>query len=151
MRRLMLIVAGTVAASSLAYALDQEQAEKATEVRQAALKVIGWNIGPMGAMAKEEIPYDAERFALHAERIAVLAGMLPEAFQADTRSNPVDTEALDAIWDDFDAFKKLANAAEEKALKAAAIARNEGFADARAALGELGQACKDCHEKFRED
>jgi cytochrome c556 len=151
MRTLMLIVAGSVAASSLAYALDQEQAEKATDVRQSALTVIGWNIGPMGAMAKEEIPYDAERFALHAERIAVLTGMLPEAFQADTRNNPVDTEALDGIWDDFDEFKKLANAAEDKALKAAATARNRGFADARAALGELGQACKNCHEKFRED
>jgi cytochrome c556 len=105
----------------------------------------------MGAMAKEEMPYDAERFALHAERIAVLAGMLPEAFQADTRDYPLDTEALDAIWADFDEFKKLASAAETKALKAAATARDAGFADARAALGELGQACKDCHEKFRED
>jgi cytochrome c556 len=147
----MLIVAGTVAASSLAYALDQEQAEKATDVRQAALKVVGWNIGPMAAMAKEEMPYDADRFALHAERIAVLTGMLPEAFAADTRSNPVDTEALDAIWDDFDEFKRLANAAEDKALKASATAKSGDFAEARAALGELGQACKDCHEKFRED
>ena len=147
----MLVIAGTLAASSLAYALDQEQAEKAAQVRQAALKLTGWNIGPMGAMAKEEIPYDAERFALHAERIAVLAGMLPEAFQADTRGNPVDTEALDAIWEDFDEFKRLAYAAENKALTAAAMARNKGFGDAQAALGELGQACKDCHKKFRED
>ncbi len=151
MRILMLMVAGTLAVSSLAYALDQEQAEKATAVRQAALKVVGWNIGPMGAMAMEEMPYDADRFGLHAERIAVLLGMLPEAFQADTRDFPVATEALDAIWEDFDEFTRLANAAENKALRASAAAKNKDFADARAALGELGQACKDCHEKFRED
>ena len=151
MRMLMLIVAGIMAVSSVAYALDQEQAEKVTDVRQGALKVIGWNIGPMGAMAKEEMPYDADLFALHAERIAVLTGMLPEVFKADTRNNPVETEALDAIWEDFDEFTKLANAAENKALAASAMARDKDFADARAALGELGQACKDCHEKFRED
>lgn len=147
----MLIAAGIMAVSSLAYALDQEQAEKITNVRQGALKVIGWNIGPMGAMAKEEMPYDADLFALHAERIAVLTGMLPEVFKADTRDYPVDTEALDAIWEDFDEFTRLANAAENKALRASAMAKNKDFADARTALGELGQACKDCHEKFREE
>ncbi len=151
MRKLTLVIFGALAVSSLAYALDQDQAEKVTAVRQGALKVVGWNIGPMSAMAKEEIPYDADLFALHAERIAVLTGMLPEVFKADTRDNPVDTEALDAIWEDFDEFTRLANAAENQALQASAMAKNKDFGDARAALGELGQACKDCHEKFRED
>jgi cytochrome c556 len=132
-------------------AMDQEQAEKAAEVRQSVLTVIGWNIGPMAGMVKERIPYDAERFRLHAERIAYMSTMLAESFRPDTRGAVLKTEALDGIWEDVDEFERLAAAMREKADALHAASGQGDFETSKAAFMELGQSCKNCHDKFKQE
>jgi cytochrome c556 len=132
-------------------AMDQEQAEKVTEVRQAVLEVVGWNTGPMAAMAKKNIPYDADEFAKRADRIAFMLDMLPDAFAPDTRDAVLETEALDVIWDERDDFNRLADEARDKARAAETAARTGDFSVAQAAFLEMGQACKACHDRFREE
>lgn len=139
------IVAGT------AWALDDKQAVKATETRQAVLKVIGWNIGPMAGMVREQIPYDAEQFQLRADRLAFMSTMLVDSFRPDTTDFPVETEALDVIWDDFGEFEKLGVAMKDKAMALNEVAKTGDFDAVKGAFVELGQSCKDCHDKFRVD
>jgi cytochrome c556 len=134
-----------------AWALDDKQAIRATETRQAVLKVIGWNIGPMSGMVREQIPYDAAVFQRNADRIAYMGTMLVDAFRPDTTEFPVETEALDNIWSEFGEFERLANAMNEKAVALNETAKGGDFDAVKAAFVELGQSCKDCHDKFRED
>ena len=69
----------------------------------------------------------------------------------DTSGNQVETEALDVIWEESDEFERLAGAVKEQAdaLNAAAIGGD--FAVVQAAFLELGQACKACHDEFKEE
>ena len=152
MRTLVLTIAVLTAGAGAAWAaMDQEQAEKAAEVRQSVLTVIGWNVGPMAGMVKERMPYDAKQFQLHAERVAYMSTMLAEAFRPDTRGAAIETEALDGIWEDFAEFEDLANAMRAKADSLYAAAGEADLEVSKAAFVELGQSCKNCHDKFRED
>ena len=82
---------------------------EAVETRQAVMEIIKWNLGPMVGMVKEEIPFDAERFALGAERIAMAGSMIADASRVDTREATAHTEALPKIWDEFDEYEELAD------------------------------------------
>ena len=152
MRKIFLTMTAALAVlAGSAWAMDQQQAERAADVRQSVLTVIGWNVGPMSAMVKGDVPYDAEQFTLHAERIASVSTMLVDAFRPDTRDAVVETEALDGIWEDFGEFERLAGAMTEKADALATASRSGDLDVSRAAFLELGQSCKNCHDKFRED
>jgi len=148
--RALLLIA-FLAAAPLAQAMDQEQAEKVAEVRQSVMTVAYWSVVPMAAMAKARIPYDSEEFQKRAGRVAAMLDMVPDAFRPDTRDAVLDTEALDKIWDDYDRFERLAEEARDKATAARNAAANGGFEDAVAAFLELGEACKACHDDFREE
>ena len=80
-----------------------------------------------------------------AAAIADHAGQTPDLFAApeqDPRS-----EALPAIWTDFDDFTALSAALQVAAKKATGIATP---ADLGPALAAIGGACKACHERYRE-
>ncbi len=145
------IILAMFLAAPLVQAMDQEQAEKVNEVREAVMTVTGWSVAPMAAMAKAQIPYDSDEFQKRAGRIAAMLGMATDAFRPDTRDAVLDTEALDKIWEEFGEFEKLLGDARDKALEAQTAAANGGFAEATAAFVELGKACKACHDRFREE
>jgi cytochrome c556 len=146
------LIAATAAllAAMPAVALDAEQAQKATETRQAVLKLVGWNITPMGAMARGLIPWDDALFARNAQRIAWTITMLPDAFRADTRGHELKTEALPVIWDDFERFEELAGNVRRSAERLVEVAAGGDEAASRQALGALTDDCKACHDRFRE-
>ena len=102
-------------------------------------------------MVREQIPYDAAVFQRNADRIAYMGTMLVDAFRPDTTEFPVETEALDVIWDDFGEFEKLGVAMKDKAMALNDVAQDGDFEAVKAAFVELGQSCKNCHDKFRED
>jgi len=132
-------------------ALDAEQAAKATETRQAVLKVVGWNVGPMGAMTRDLVPWDDALVARNAQRIAWMAAMIPDAFRADTRAHELQTEALPVIWEDFERFEQLAENTRASAERLAALAAAGDEAAAREAVGALIDDCRACHNDFRVD
>ena len=147
----ILIAAAALLMASPAMALDAEQAAKATETRQAVLKVIGWNVGPMGAMTRDLVPWDSALVARNAQRIAWMAGMIPDAFRADTRAHDLETEALPVIWEDFERFEELAENTRESAERLASLAAAGDEAAAREAVGALIDDCRACHNDFRVD
>lgn len=131
--------------------LTPEQAERAVETRQSLLRVMVWNYGPLGAMARDRIEFDAERVATNAERLQALSRMLSDAFAADTRGSDVNTEALDRIWEQPNEFAAKIEANMEATENLVAAAQTGDEQAMREAIGRLGSTCGSCHDDFRVD
>lgn len=154
-----LIRVGTAAAllavSSLAFSQagppsPEAQAKSAVEARQAAFKLIANQNGPLGALRNPAAPFDAAVIARNAERIQMLAGMLPELFERDTREfKDLKTIALDGIWNSQADFKSKADALAQAAGAVAAAAKTGDRAATAAAAGQIGRTCGGCHDAFR--
>ena len=135
-------------ASSPAAPVD-EKAVQAVEEREAVLKLMKRNFGPLAGMAKEKIPYDAGLAQKNATHLANLVVMMEDVFATDTRGSGVETEALDKIWEQPDKFAGKIDALVEAADELAAVAGDESaLADA---VGKVGKSCGSCHDDFRED
>jgi cytochrome c556 len=125
----------------------QVKPEDAIKYRRGVYRVIGWNFGPMAAMAKGNRPYDAAAFARHAEIVAYMSKLPLEGFVPGSETG--DTKAKPEIWLDMDDFKAKLEKMQAEAAKLAEVAKSGDFDAARAQLGETGKACKACHDKYR--
>lgn len=104
--------------------------------------------GPAG-MARN-VPFDLDGAKLGAERIAMLAKMIPQAFAADTRGVAgITTRASDTIWDNKADFDKLAADLEAGANQALEILNTKGQEGLRDAVAAIGPKCGACHDRFR--
>ena len=116
----------------------------AVMARMEGMSTIAESMKVIGDMAKGSTRFDAEavRWALTtiAEQ-AVETRALFEPKELDPKS-----EALPAIWDDFDDFTAKASALETMALRVAATI--EKPEDLRNALSLLGETCKSCHNTY---
>mgnify|MGYP000692650075 FL=1 len=72
-------------------ASSEKQANTAVQFRQAVLQLVRSNMGPLGAMAKGQIDYDAEVMRVNAMRIEQLSLMMGDYFELDTRKFSLDT------------------------------------------------------------
>jgi cytochrome c556 len=126
-----------------------KHAESATQLRQSVFSLLGSNMGPLGGMAKGKIAFDAEKAGKHALRIHQLSLMIADYTRTDTSAHKVKTEALDAVWQQPDAFaqriKDLTLASEN--LQKAAASGNE--AAVKKAIGGVGRTCGGCHDDFK--
>ena len=87
-----------------------------------------------------------ENLQLHADDLAGLARIVPDIFPEG--SDVGGSEALPAIWEKPDEFKTATDDLIEAAQAfKTAVASDE---DVDGALRRLGQACKNCHDNFRE-
>lgn len=130
----------------------EEQAANATATRQAVFKLLGFNMGAIGAMARGRIDFDAAIAERNARRIAALAPMIPEVFAAmDTREFEVETEALPIIWDNMDEFAGNAQKLVDAANTFADIAAGGDQEATMGGLRAFGGTCGNCHDSFRED
>ena len=130
----------------------EEQATAATATRQGLFKVLGFNMGAIGGMARGTVPFDAAIAERNANRIAMLAPMIPEVlFANDTRAFNVTTEALPIIWDQRALFEEKAANLIAAAETFAAVARGGDQAAITAAIRPFGGTCGNCHETFRVD
>lgn len=126
------------------------RAQRIIEYRQSALYLLGWNIGPIAGMVKGEIPFDAKVVELRAMRLAQIAPMIAEGFPPDSQTG-APTKAKPAIWENMDDFKSKAATLEQVTAKFAETARTGDPKLIAAGLGEVGNACKSCHDKYRAD
>lgn len=123
-------------------------ARQAVDARRAALVLIGANFRPLGAILKGA-PADAAEVEKRANRLVFLASLLDENFPDSSNLGQPDSKAKADLW---------ANKADfEQKLKGfqtdlAALARaDKGSPDAiKAAVAAVGQDCKGCHDKYRE-
>lgn len=147
MKRVLYLLFAIVVVMSGQYAMAQK-AEDAIKYRQGVFRVIGWNFGSMAAMAKDKKPYDAEEFARNAEIVAFMSKLPLEGFTPGSETG--DTRAKPDIWLNMDDFKAKLEKMQQEVAALAKVAKSGDLAASKAQLGEAGQACKACHDKYRE-
>lgn len=145
------LLAGPLAADEPGGDEALKQARKAAKRREAVMYLLGWSAGPMGAMVKEQAPYDPMVFEKQAGRLADLSRMVEDLYRADLRKFDLGTEAKPEIWDDYAEFERLAAELVDSARALAQGAAGRDLAAARQAFVAVADDCKACHEKFREE
>jgi len=137
--------------STVAYAQSMKP-EDAITARRAVLRVIALNFGPLGAMAKGDIPFNAEVFKTNSARMAAVSTMpLLNYFPEDTDEDAGDvkTRAMPEIWLDWDKFKNRLEAMQKEVAKLAKVAQSGDEGAMKAQVGATGKSCKNCHDDFR--
>lgn len=148
-RAAALAAAASLVAVPLAVAQTPSPAQQAIKYRQSALTLLGWNIGPISAMMKGEAPFDAKKAELHATRLQQVAPMILEGFPAGSQSGAA-TKAKPEIWNNLDDFKAKAADLEKATAGLVAATRTGDQKQVGQALGTVGNACKACHDKYKD-
>jgi cytochrome c556 len=152
MRKLIVVacaVAGLAVCATVA--VSAEDLEGAVKERRALMKdTVAPNAKLGGQMVKGVVPFDAAKASKAMHDISGVPDKYVTLFPKGTEVGAVaDSEALPAIWEDFDGFKALATKLKDASAKAAGAAEQDKEAFA-AAFGDMTKVCKECHESFRE-
>jgi len=139
----VLAFGGGIAAEALA----QVKPDVLVAQRQAAMKLQGKYLGPIGGMLKGAAPYNADTVAINATFLENLARMPWDGFQQSTSG--VKSAAKPEIYTDAAKFKAAAETLEAETAKLGAAARAKNEAGVRASFGGVAKACGSCHDAFR--
>lgn len=148
MKRVLLTAAMAASMlSALPAAAQNPKPEDVIEFRQGVYKVIGWYFSPLGAMAKGEVPFDAQVAARNAGIVADMSRVAPDAFVRG--SDAGETAVRPEVWSKSQDFAKVMDNFQQQATKLTEVAQAGDFNAFRAQVGETGKACKACHDDFR--
>jgi len=136
------VVAMGVAAGVLAQVKPEDQ----IRYRQSVMNVMGRSFGALNAMAKGEAPYTKDAAARNAAIVEMMSGLPAPAFGAGTEKG-APTKADMKIWSEGEKFKTAYEKMVGEVKKLPAAAGDE--ATLKAQVGEVGKACKGCHDDFR--
>lgn len=129
-------------------AISHSGATGVVKQRMDKMSEIGKNMKTIGEMVKGTVPFNGDEAANAAKQIAAHASAIPGQFPEG--SNPHPSEALDAIWQDWDRFVEIAENLHKEAEKLAGLARSAQAAGGIAGqFTEVGKTCSACHEAFR--
>lgn len=136
------VVAMGVASGVLAQVKPEDQ----IRYRQSVMNVMGRSFGALNAMAKGEAPYNKDAAARNAAIVEMMSGLPAPAFGAGTEKG-APTKADMKIWSEGEKFKTAYEKMVGEVKKLPAAAGDE--ATLKAQVGEVGKACKGCHDDFR--
>lgn len=124
--------------------------DAAVTARQSHMKLNGFNISILGAMAQGNAEYNAEAASAAASNLVALTRMNLGAYwpQGSDNESIEGTRALPAIWSDFPGVMERLAALSEAAEAMEAAAGN-GLEALQGAMGPLGGACGACHKAYR--
>tara|TARA_B100000315_G_C14381426_1_gene497660 strand:- start:80 stop:538 length:459 start_codon:yes stop_codon:yes gene_type:complete len=120
--------------------------EGAIKYRQSMMKIIGGHMGAMAAILKGQVDH-RDQLAGHAHGLAEAAKFTLKVFPPG--SGVGDTAALAAIWEKPAEFKDARDAMERESAKLAEVAKGGDMNAFGQQFGNLGKACKNCHQTFR--
>jgi cytochrome c556 len=146
MKALKLAMIGALALGVSGVAMA-DQYEDAIKYRKAAFTLVKGNFGPMAAMVKGEVPFDAKVFAEHAANVAAAAGMADDGFIDG--SDMGDTKAKAAVWEDRAEFDQLMQEFQKRAQALAAAAKGGNMDEIKPKFGAVGKTCKSCHDDYK--
>ena len=131
---------------------DKDPILNAIKARQGIMQNRAWNVGWLFQMAKGDIEYDAETAATYANNLKLLTmlnvgNQWPEG--SDTDAYAGDTRALPEIWTTYPAVAEKGKAYNESVAALAEVAGG-GLDALRSKIGDVGDACKACHDDFQE-
>lgn len=151
MKRMMMIAAVSAVLASGAIAEDEDPFADAVEMRHGLMLQMATDLGKVGAMAKEEVPYDAAVASKAAANITAIASVLSmDQFPAGSEyQKATDSFALPAVWEKQDDFlQKVADL--NTAAAAFQTAAGTDLASLKAGMEGIGGACAACHKAYRQ-
>ena len=126
-----------------------DEAAKAMKARQSHMTLYSFNLGTLGGMAQDKIPYDAAAAATAAANLAALANITQVGYWVEGSDSSVEgSRAMPEIWANMADFEAKEQALATAATALAAVA-GDGPDALKAAFGPVGGACGDCHKAFR--
>jgi cytochrome c556 len=145
LRKTALIATATLCvASAGAFTVADKDAIK---FRQSAFFLISNVFGEINGMAQGRIPMNEAVLKERAELLNALVAMPFHAFPQG--SDKGQTKAKSEIWSEADKFKKAAADAQAAVSKLNSSVAAGQTKDLKALAGDVGKACKSCHDQFR--
>ena len=138
-----------VSLGSAVSATEGHGSQQALDFRSANMIIYKWYMGPMGRMAKGEMPYDQALFQKNAEALAtatrldLLAGFPKGSLDEDSEAKP-------EIWDNWSEFEEKFNTLQMESEKLAGVAAKGDRSATLSQFKNTGKTCGGCHKKYRE-
>jgi cytochrome c556 len=142
-----LFLLSTVALLAACGEVEDTRPGQPVKTRQVAFKEIVKAFEPMGVMLREN-RYDADKFAMHAERLMARRDAPWSHFGPDTNYPP--TKATPEVWKQPEQFEKDKQAFLSATDALLAAAQRKDKEQSAAAYDKVHEACKTCHKQFKE-
>jgi cytochrome c556 len=124
----------------------------AIKARQGEMQLRAYFAGPLFAMAKGKMEYNAAKASMLADNLVKLLDIDIRSSWVkgtDNKNYPDDTTSLPKIWTTYPEIGKYGKKYAAAVRELAAVA-GEGQDKLKSKVGALGKSCKSCHDDFRE-
>ena len=141
---------GLAAAALASVALADLSPEEQIETRQAGYTYMGWSMGKIKASLEGD--YNPDQVAAAANTIAAIANSGMGALYGpgtDKAIGDVKTRVKPELFENMQDVGQLATDFKDAANNLAEVAADGDRDAVKAAFGEVGEACKACHKKYR--
>lgn len=147
----MLVTAAALIGTAVALpaAAQFAKPEAAIKYRQSVMTVQSYHLGRVFAMTNGKVPFDAKAVATDADVLLTVAQLPFVAFGEGTDKG--DTKAQPKVWTDKDAFMAAARKMQDEVAKLNVAAKGGNLDAIKVAAGDVGKACKACHDNFRKE
>lgn len=158
MKKAVLVTLASVslgATTFVSLAADEVKFANQIDARQSFMQVYRFNLGMLGAMAKGEMPYDAELASAAANNLLAASKMNNRAmWPAGSDMSAAGYEGV--TWAKPEAWSEDSKTGEKsmaltEALESMAAVAGDGLGAVRGNMGAVGDGCKGCHELYRAD
>lgn len=147
-RSIALVAALAGLGASLPAAAQFAKPEDAVKYRKAAYQVMAAHFGRLGAMANGRAPYDAAAAASNADLVVTMS-KLPFAGFVEGTSSTEKGGPKTNIWSERAKFDAAAKKMQDQVVKLQTAAKSGNADQLKAAFGPAADACKACHDDFR--
>jgi cytochrome c556 len=148
---LLSLLAVTIASSAFA----QVKPADAIKYRQSGYAFMAWNMGKLkGMLVENPASFNKDQAIAAANVIAATANSGMGALYvpgSDKGKGWKETQVKPALFTDKEGVGKVAMAFNKEANELAKVAATGDAAALKVQFGKVGETCKGCHEKFRED
>jgi cytochrome c556 len=129
-------------------AAQPSRADQLVQYRRAMLTVMAANFAPLGNMAPGKAPWDPKDFTLRAQRVQMIATALPEGFVPESKAG-ANTNAKPELWAERPEFERLLRNLQSRVGELSAAVQSGNADQMKSRVGPVGEACKACHDKYR--
>ena len=126
--------------------IQAQEEESFIQYRQKVMTSNGANMGAIGDILKNKLPYQSH-ITIHAQEIQRMSTLIPEAFKKDIAAGK--TDAKPEIWKEWDKFTAAANSMGLEAAELVKVAQSGSMEAISAQVKKLSDACGNCHKPYR--
>ena len=133
-------------------ALPLQAHEGATGVvkeRMDVMKGIRNDMKPLRRMIRGRDDYNQDKFLDRVQSIKAVSADIPALFPEGSLQKP--SEALPAIWENWDDFSKQATQFHERVIALESAVQGNDLNQVKSSFRSVAQTCKACHDDYQKD